>query len=130
MAKGKGGIGLMIALGKPSGPPPRYKASPDKFEEAHPAPGEKGGDPAPPKDPDAGRPEQDAEIAEPAMHKAQEGMGDMMAGVMAPLLEAGASEEQAKEILGKMFTAMARCMGGKAESDEAQGAPERPEGIC
>jgi hypothetical protein len=103
----KSGIGFKIAAGSKT-PPPRYKAIPDAPEESpRPAPSEKGGDPAPPMDT---RPEQDT-----AMHEAVEAPvvdADMMSGVMAPLIEAGASESEAKAILGKMFSAMAKCMGG------------------
>jgi hypothetical protein len=100
----KRGIGLMITAGGP--PPPRYKALPDEPKESpRRAPSEEGGDPAPPKD--VGRSEQD--VAEAPMASAS--MGDMLSEVMAPLIEAGASEEQAKAMLSKMFSALAKCCG-------------------
>lgn len=64
MAKG---IGALIAIGRQA--PPRYKATPDTASAPNgpslPASSGKGGDP--PKDPDAGRPEQDVTITPEAV---------------------------------------------------------------
>jgi hypothetical protein len=110
MSQKSKGIGLMIALGKPSAPPPRYKATPDEQETPRPAPSEKGGDPAPPRD--AGRPERNVAPEGAEIPEAQEGMGDMMSDMMAPLRDLGVSDADARSVLAKMFSAMAKCMGG------------------
>lgn len=118
----------MIAAGKPGAPPPRYKATPEKEESPRPAPSERGGDPAPPMD--AGRPEQDTamhEAAETPEYEAQEGMGGMMSDMMAPLRDLGVSDADAKAVLAKMFTAMAKCMGGGMPMDNEAMEGEGPE---
>lgn len=108
----------MIAVGKQ--PPPRYKAKPDAAvadqapapSPPRSAPSEKGGGPAAPSDPDAGRPEQDVNGV------AEAPGADILADAMAPLLDLGLSPEEAKSTLGKMFTALAQCFVGKEPAGE------------
>lgn len=108
----KPGIGLMIAVGKQNGPPPRYKATADEPSEPRPTPSGKGGDPAPGQD--MNRLGQDV-----APHSSAETPGaDILSDAMAPLTDLGLSPEEAKATLGKMFTAIAKCFAGNEPQGE------------
>jgi hypothetical protein len=121
----KPGIGLMLAVGKAA--PPRYKATPDEpTESPRPAPSEKGG--GPPKDPDAGRPEQGVTISPQAVcyHDSSEVCSgcEYFEGEQCRVLK------MAVDPNGHCNAFEAKA-GDAAmpESDEAQATPERPDGI-
>ena len=116
LPKGKG-IGVMIALGKPGAPPPRYKSQSDST----PAPDEKGGGPEAPqeRDPDAGRPEQNVTISPEAVdyHDGSENCGNCEY----------LSGDQCRVLKMPVDAHGGHCEAWEAKGDSDQGAPDMME---
>lgn len=111
--KPKGGVGVMIALGKPGmGTPPRYKTP--------------GSDAGPPPKPKAAA----LDIEESPAHEAGE-TPDVEAGedygakltadIDSVFADAGIDKDQGRQIASKLFSAVAKCLSG--DSGGGAGAP-------
>lgn len=104
----------MIAIGKPGGPPPRYKGS-----EEEKAPEPKAASPEP-----AAAPKPAVPAPQPRPEAAEDYGEKLLSDMTAPLIQAGLEEGDAKEMLAQIFEATAACLrrGSEPTTAPAEGA--------
>lgn len=119
--KPKGGIAVMIGVGKPRGAPPPYRK---REEEKPPEPAAAAPEPKTESMQNVSR-----ETAPPSPREsAGEGYGEkLFADMKKPLMDAGLNDADAKDMLAQIFESAAACLrrGGAAEGE---GQPTAVEG--
>jgi hypothetical protein len=94
----KSGLDVMVAVGKPKGDPKSDLSGPDPLD---------------------GPDEESSET--PEEEQTEETGGDLLTDMLKPLVDLGASEQEAKSALASIFKSAAACLaGGKEEAPEGQ----------